>query len=179
MTSSELGLDIKKTLLSKTTLGKVSGVDKTLQKAAKNYLLLGKISHNLNLINQNIINLVRAFGIEAREKEDAHFLKENEREINFRVRREKYIESKVKKVDPDGDSSGGSGILGWFVRKRIKKFVKKIATRVMLKLRKNQHFKSLVKLINKFKRQIRDFFKKLDFKKIIVEWWREKGKPFV
>ncbi len=102
MTSSELGLDIKKTLLSKTTLGKVSGVDKTLQKAAKNYLLLGKISHNLNLINQNIINLVRAFGIEAREKEDAHFLKENEREINFRVRREKYIESKVKKVDPDG-----------------------------------------------------------------------------
>jgi len=179
MTSSELGLDIKKTLLSKTTLGKVSGVDKTLQKAAKNYLLLGKISHNLNLINQNIINLVRAFGIEAREKEDAHFLKENEREINFRVRREKYIESKVKKVDPDGDSSGGSGILGWFVRKKIKKFVKKIATRVMLKLRKNQYFKSLVKLINKFKRQIRDFFKKLDFKKIIVEWWREKGKPFV
>jgi len=179
MTSSELGLDIKKTLLSKTTLGKVSGVDKTLQKAAKNYLLLGKISHNLNLINQNIINLVRAFGIEAREKEDAHFLKENEREINFRVRREKYIESKVKKVDPDGDSSGGAGILGWFARKKIKQFVKKIATRAMLKIRKNQYFKSFVKLINKFKRQIRDFFKKLDFKKIIVEWWKEKGKPFV
>lgn len=179
MTSSELGLDIKKTLLSKTTLGKVSGIDKSLQKAAKNYLLLGKISHNLNIINQNIINLVRAFGIEAREKEDAHYLKQNEREINFRVRRDKYIDSKVKKVDPDGDSSGGSGLLGWFARKRIKKFVKKIATRVMLKLRKNQYFKSLVKLVNKFKRQIKDFFKQLDFKKIIVNWWKEKGQPFI
>lgn len=179
MTSSELGLDIKKTLLSKTTLGKAFGVDKTLQKAAKNYLLLGKISHNLNIINQNIINLVRAFGIEAREKEDAHYLKQNEREINFRVRRDKYIDSKVKKVDPDGDSSGGSGLLGWFARKRIKKFVRKITTRVMLKLRRNQYFKSLVKIINKFKKQIRDFFKQFDFKKIIVNWWKEKGEPFI
>lgn len=179
MTPSELGLDIKKTLLSKTTLGKVSGVDKTLQKAAKNYLLLGKISHNLNIINQSIINFVRTFGIEAREKEDAHYLKQNEREINFQVRRDKYIDSKVKRVDPDGDSSGGAGILGWFARKRIKKAFSKLATRVMLRLRKNQYFKSLVKIINKFKRQIRDFFKQLDFKKLIVNWWKEKGKPFV
>jgi hypothetical protein len=179
MTSSELGLDIKKTLLSKTNLGKVSGVDKTLQKAAKNYLLLGKISHNLNIINQNIINLVRAFGIEAREKEDAHFLKENEREINFRVRRDKYIDSKVKKVDPDGDSSGGSGLLGWFIRKRIKNVLKKTAARVLLKFRKNQYFKSLIKIVNKFKREIKNFFKQLDFKKMIVNWWKENGKKFV
>ena len=177
MNSSELGLDIKKTLTSKVSLGKVSGVDKTLQKAAKNYLLLGKISHNLNLINQNIINLVRAFGIEAREKEDAHFLKEDERAINFRVRKEKYIESKVRKSDPDGDSSGG--ILGFFIRKRLKQVFKKLATKVMLRLRKNEIFKKLVKTINRFKREIKNFFKKLDFKKIIVEWWREKGKPFV
>lgn len=179
MTSSEFGLDIKKTLLSKTTLGKVSGVDKSLQKAAKNYLLLGKISHNLNLINKNIINLVRAFGIEAREKEDTHYLKQNERESRFRFESEKYINSKVKKVDPDGDSLGGSGILGWFARKRIKKAVTKLATRVLLRLRKNQFFKSLVKLINKFKRQIKNFFKQLDFKKIIVNWWKEKGEPFI
>jgi len=179
MTSSELGLDIKKTLLSKTTLGKVSGVDKSLQNAAKNYLLLGKISHNLNIVNQNIINLVKAFGIEAREKEDAHFLKETERTINFQARRDKYINSKVKKVDLDGDSSGGSGLLGWFARKKIKSILKKTATRVLLKFKKNQYFKSLIRIVNKFKREIVNFFKKLDFKKMIVNWWKEKGKVFV
>jgi len=176
MDSKAIGADIKKTLLSKISLGRSFGVNKTLQQAAKNYLLLGKISHDLNVTNQNIIKLVRAFGIEAREKEDAHILRQDQREINFKVRQEKYIDSKVKKEDEDdGGTLKGAG-LRYVFRKQIKKFTRGFKAKALRKLRRNKIFKDIYRAFTKFKKNVRNFLSKFDFKKIIKDWFKTKGK---
>ena len=172
MDSKIIGADIRKTLLSKIGLGKSFTVNKTLQQAAKNYLLLGKISHDLNVTNQNIIKLVRAFGIEAREKEDVHFLKEDQREINFKVRQDKYIDSKVKKEDEEDGIDPKDGLL----RKVFRKPIRKIKAKLLKKLRHNKKFRELYKTFNKFKKIVKDFLSKFDFRKIVKEWFRTKGK---
>jgi len=175
MTDSDFGLDIKKSILSKTTLGKVSGVNVSLQTAAKNYLLLGKISHNLNLINKNIIGLTKMFGIKAREKEDMHFLKEDEREINFKVRREKYISSKVKKAgggDDGGDLSLSTLLLSGRVRRILLRGIRHL-------IKKNIIFKKLFKIFQFIKKPIMRFLRQFDIKKLIVDWWKKSGKKFV
>ena len=176
MTDSDFGLDIKKSILSKTTLGKVSGVNVSLQTAAKNYLLLGKISHNLNLINKNIIGLTKMFGIKAREKEDMHFLKEDEREINFKVRREKYISSKVKKAGGGDDGGGGLSPNTLLLSGRVRRILLR-GIRHLIK--KNIIFKKLFKIFQFIKKPIMRFLRQFDIKKLIVDWWKKSGKKFV
>ena len=178
--SKALGSDIKKTLLSKTSLGKSFTVDKTLQQTAKNYLLLDKISKDLSIINQNIIKFVKAFGIQPREKEDVHFLKQDQREINFKVRQEKYIyskvkkDSKVKKEDEEDGIDPKDGLL----RKVLNKPIRKIKAKLLKKLRHNKRFRDLYRAFNKFKKIVKGFLSKFDFRKIIKEWFRTKGKDF-
>ena len=176
MDSKAIGADIKKTLLSKISLGRSFGVNKTLQQAAKNYLLLGKISHDLNVTNQNIIRLVKSFGIEAREKEDVHILRQDQREINFKVRQEKYIDSKVKKEDKDdGATLEGVG-LRYVFRKQITKFTRSFKAKALRKLRQNKIFRDIYRAFTKFKKNVRDFLSKFEFKKIIKDWFKTKGK---
>jgi len=172
MDSKAIGADIRKTLLSKIGLGKSFTVNKTLQQAAKNYLLLGKISNDLNVTNQNIIKLVRAFGIEAREKEDVHFLKEDQREINFKVRQDKYIDSKVKKENEEDGIDPKDGLL----RRVFRKPIRKIKAKLLKKLRHNKKFRELYKTFNKFKKTVKEFLSKFDFKKVIKDWFKTKGK---
>jgi hypothetical protein len=173
MDSKIIGADVKKTLLSKISLGESFGVDKTLQQAAKNYLSLGKIARDLNITNQNIIKFVKLFGIEAREKQDVHILRQDEREINFKVRQEKYIDSKTK---DDGSLMGvGSA---YVVRKLATKFnlKRKIKAIVLKKLRHNKIFRDIYRAFNKFKKNINNFLTKFNFKKIIKDWFKTKGK---
>jgi hypothetical protein len=176
MDSKAIGADIRQTLLSKISLGKSFGVDKTLQQAAKNYLLLGKISKDLNITNQNIIRLVKLFGIEAREKEDAHYLKQDQREINFKVRQDKYIDSKVKRDDEDDGSNLKGGALSHIFRKKIKRFTRSLKATALKKLRHNRIFRNLYKVFNKFKKAVTSFLSKFDFKKIIKDWFKTQGK---
>ena len=176
MDSKAISADIKKTLLSKISLGKSFGVNKTLQQSAKNYLLLGKISHDLNVTNQNIIKFVKAFGIEAREKEDVHFLKQDQREINFKVRQDKYIDSKVKRDDEEDGIDPKGGLLRQVFRKRITQFTRDLKANALKKLRHNKRFRDLYRAFNKFKKIISNVLSKFDFRKIVKEWFRTKGK---
>lgn len=175
MDSKAIGEDIKKTLLSKISLGKSFGVDKTLQQTAKNYLFLGKISHDLNVTNQNIIKLVKSFGIEARDKEDAHFLRQDQREINFKVRQDKYIDSKLKTEDEE-DTYVKGGLASAILRKKLAKTTRVLKAKALKKLRHNKIFRNLYRAFNKFKKIISNVLSKFDFKKIIKEWFRTKGK---
>ena len=176
MDSKAIGADVKKVLLSKISLGKSFGVDKELQQTAKNFLSLGKISHDLNVTNQNIIRLVKAFGIEAREKEDAHFLKQDQREINFKVRQDKYIDSKVKKQDSDDGGGPKGGLVRQAFRKKVTQFIRDIKAKVLKKLRHDKTFKEIYRAYNKYKKLITEFLKKIDFRKILNDWFKEKAK---
>ena len=99
MLAQILGLSISKKILNKTSTDKTSPSLKKIKKTAVNFMAVTRAAKDLNVIRQNIIKLVEIYGGKAAEKEDAHYLKDDEREKKFKVLQEKFIKSQDSSDD--------------------------------------------------------------------------------
>lgn len=158
MLAEKLGLTISKKVLNKTLTKKTSPTVKKLTKTAFNFMAVSRIARDMNIIRQNIIKLVEIYGGKAAEKEDAHFLKDNERERKFKVLQDKFVKENSPAEDDDKSSKGK-----WM--KKIKEFAK------------NQ-FKSLkekfLKFLEKVKKMAKALFTKIkDFAKNALKFIEE------
>ena len=106
MLAQILGLSISKKVLNKTSTDKSSPSLKKIKKTAVNFMAVTRAAKDLNIIRQNIIKLVEIYGGKPTEKEDAHFLKDDERERKFKVLQEKFIKSQAPSEDDEGSSKG-------------------------------------------------------------------------
>jgi putative chitinase len=158
MLSEKLGLTISKKVLNKTSTRRTSPTVKKLQKTSLNFMAVSRIARDLNIIRQNIIKLVQIYGGKASEKEDMHFLKDNERDKKFKVLQDEFIKKSTQSEDDEKSSKG----------KLFKKF-KKFAKDQVKKLREN-----LLKLFDKIKKLAKQLVGKIkDFAKNTFKYFEE------
>jgi predicted chitinase len=155
MLSEILGLSVKKKVLNKFSTGRTSPSVKKLSKTALNFMAVTRAAKDLNIIRQNIIKLVEIYGGKPSEKEDMHFLKDDERTRKFKVLQNEFIKSETE----DADKSKNSTF------KKLKKIAKDYA---------KQAKKKLVELFDKFKKFGKQLLDKLkNFAKKAFKYFEE------
>ena len=158
MLSEKLGLAISKKVLNKTSTKRTSPTVKKLSKASLNFMAVSRIARDLNIIRQNIIKLVEIYGGKASEKEDMHFLKDDEREKKFKVLQDEF----VKKNTPSEDNEKSS-------KSKLFKKLKTFAKDQVKKLKEK-----LLKLFQKVKNFAKQLLSKIkDFAKNALKYFEE------
>jgi len=145
MLSEILGLSVQKKVLNKTSTERTSPTVKKLSKASVNFLAVAGIAKDLNIIKQNIIKVIQIYGGKASEKEDIHFLKDNEREKKFKVLQDKFIQSQTESED-DAKSS----------KSKLFKKLKGLASSLAKKLKEN-----LLKVFSRLKNFAKELLSRL------------------